>query len=254
MNIKFAKYQGAGNDFVLIDNRQKLFPEGNSVLINKLCDRRFGIGADGLILLENKDSYHFSMVYYNSDGRESTMCGNGGRCLVAFARHLGIEFTEAKFSAIDGDHYAFIDENNLVHLGMMDVDSIEQINEQDYFLNTGSPHYVRIVDEFPDNFEAVAKQVRHSKRFDKEGVNVNFIKLNSEGLIIRTFERGVEGETLACGTGAVAAAIVASRFIPSKSIAVKALGGNLQVSFEKHFRKVVLTGPAEYVFEGSISI
>lgn len=254
MEINFRKYQGAGNDFIMIDNRLGVFPKGDQALISHLCERRFGIGADGLILLENLESYHFSMVYYNADGRESTMCGNGGRCITAFARDLGIDFQEAKFKAIDGDHHAFIDENNLVHLGMQDVDGIEQISESEFFLNTGSPHYVKVVKEFPENFLEEAKAIRHNARFKKDGVNVNFIKLNEDGLSIRTFERGVEDETLACGTGAVASAIAASKFNGLKDMFVKAVGGKLQVSFENNFNQVVLIGPAKYVFSGYLSI
>lgn len=254
MKIDFKKYQGAGNDFILIDNRLDIFPKNNISLIAQLCDRRFGVGADGLILLENKESYDFSMVYFNSDGKESTMCGNGGRCIVAFARDLGIEFEEAKFKAIDGDHHAFIDKDNLVHLGMQSVDFVEQISEQEFFLNTGSPHYVKLVDDFPENFIEEAKTIRHNSRFEKEGVNVNFIKLKELGLSIRTFERGVEDETLACGTGAVAAAIAASKFNNLNSIYVQALGGTLQVNFQDNYRNVVLIGPAKFVFDGQIGI
>lgn len=250
MKIAFSKYQGAGNDFVMIDNRDLQFPKQDKSLINKMCDRRFGIGADGLILLENEDDFDFKMVYFNSDGSESTMCGNGGRCIVAFAKQLGVIETKAKFNAIDGLHFAEVLNNGEVSLGMIDVDEVEQIDKDAYFLFTGSPHYVKVVDSFPENFVEQAKLIRHNERFDKEGVNVNFIIVNDNEVKIRTFERGVEDETLACGTGSVAAAVVTSLLNSLNLYKITTLGGTLSVSFLDSYRDILLIGGAKKVFSG----
>ncbi|MGC6430494.1 MAG: diaminopimelate epimerase [Jejuia sp.] len=258
MRQKFYKYQGTGNDFVMIDNRQQTFDKNNTKLVAELCDRRFGIGADGLILLENHTDYDFKMVYYNSDGNESTMCGNGGRCLVAFAKQLGVIRDKAIFEAIDGVHQATI-ANGIVKLHMQDVSGISK-NEAYTFLNTGSPHHVQF-EEAIDNFEIKSKgaEIRYGDLYKNQGgSNVNFVKkINNETFRLRTYERGVEDETLSCGTGATATAI-AMHYIgetEKNQVTIKVEGGELEVCFDasdKKYTNVWLIGPAKYVFEGVI--
>ncbi|MDP4183701.1 MAG: diaminopimelate epimerase [Bacteroidota bacterium] len=259
MKIHFYKYQGAGNDFVLIDNRNHQFDGSNNKLVNQMCDRRFGIGADGLMLLENHDTLDFTMRYFNSDGREASMCGNGGRCIVAFAKRLGLINHSTAFMAVDGEHEASIDEKELVNLRMIDVKQIE-IGDDYYFLNTGSPHYVRFVDDINTiNVVEEGKKVRYNDRFRAEGTNVNFVEIVGNSIKVFTYERGVEDETLACGTGITASAICAGiKTNQTKaSFPVLAKGGNLEVSFEKAgegFTNIYLKGPATYVFEGEFTI
>jgi diaminopimelate epimerase len=258
MKITFFKYQGTGNDFVMIDNRQNIFPKNNTKLIEKLCDRRFGIGADGLILLENDIETDFRMVYYNSDGNESSMCGNGGRCLVAFAKSLNVIGNETTFLATDGLHHASILENNIISLQMKNVSEIKIQNDY-VFLNTGSPHHVIMVDDL-ENFDVKTNgaKIRYSDLYGNEGSNVNFVKQFSENhFALRTYERGVEDETLSCGTGATAAAIAMNAI--GKTIAnhiyLDVEGGKLEVSFVKegnNYTNVFLKGPATFVFEGEI--
>lgn len=254
--IKFYKFQGTGNDFVMIDNRDMNFPKQNEI-IAKLCDRRFGIGGDGLILLEEEKGYDFKMVYYNSDGNESTMCGNGGRCLVAFAHLLDVFEDHCSFLAIDGPHEANI-KNGLVQLKMIDVDTIEET--PDYcVLNTGSPHFVQWTKSLMDwDVYQEGKAIRNSERFIEEGINVNFVEILAEGqLFVRTYERGVEDETYSCGTGVTASAIAYLKNKEAQSVKVKVLGGNLEVHLEKvgnSFKNIWLEGPAQMVFEGKISI
>lgn len=258
MTIKFHKYQGTGNDFVMIDNRKGDFPKENIKLIEHLCDRRFGIGGDGLILLENDLATDFKMVYYNSDGNQSSMCGNGGRCLVAFAKSLNVIESKATFIAIDGLHKATIDQNGIVSLQMQDVEDIKI--EKDYvFLNTGSPHHVTIVENLPIyNVKENGSRIRNSDLYGKAGSNINFVTQNSESeYTIRTFERGVEDETLSCGTGATATAIAmhATNKTKSTSIEINVQGGKLEISFDvmdKKYVNVFLKGKAEFVFEGVI--
>lgn len=260
MLIQFFKYHGTGNDFVMIDNRQGNFPKDNTKLIEQLCHRRFGIGADGLLLLENDDQTDFRMVYYNSDGNESSMCGNGGRCIVAFAQKLGIISDETTFVATDGLHHASLLENGTVALQMKDVDEVK-INPDYIFLNTGSPHHVTIVHDLK-NFDVKEKgaKIRYSDLYGKAGSNVNFVSAKSANhFILRTYERGVEDETLSCGTGATATAIAMHAIGKTKSnhIDLDVQGGKLKVSFEKNgeiYEKVVLTGPATFVFEGKVEI
>ncbi|WP_196889907.1 diaminopimelate epimerase [Aureivirga sp. CE67] len=261
MNLHFYKYQGTGNDFVMIDNRSDFFPKENVALINKLCDRRFGIGGDGLILLENSETSDFKMVYFNADGNESTMCGNGGRCLVAFAKKLNIFDKETTFDAIDGLHYASI-ENDIVSLQMIDVDSVE-IHDTHCFLDTGSPHHVQLVSDI-DKFPVFnkGKEIRNGAPYFEEGSNVNFVEKTGEASFkVRTYERGVEDETLACGTGVTAVAIAMHRTEQVKNaetkINTKVLGGDLTVSFNVEqgvYKNVFLEGPAKFVFEGTIEI
>ena len=207
-SISFFKYQGTGNDFVMIDNRKNTFPKGEVGLIAKLCDRRFGIGADGVILIENDKDSDFEMIYYNPDGSQS-LCGNGSRCAVMFANHLGIIEEKTKFLAVDGVHEAYIQDGR-VYLSMHDVGSFEQIGE-DYLIDTGSPHYIKYVKDL-DQKDMIkeGQAIRYSDRFKEEGINVNLIQENEQGLSIRTYERGVEGETHSCGTGCTAAALAYS--------------------------------------------
>ena len=258
MQINFTKYQGAGNDFVLIDNRQKSFPVDYK-LIEQICDRRFGIGADGLMLLENKENYDFKMRYFNSDGKEASMCGNGGRCIVAFAKQIGIIKDFTKFIAVDGEHIAEIKKDS-VKLKMQDVSDIEK-GENFFYMNTGSPHYVKFIDSH-ENFDTYKEgvSIRYSERFKEEGTNVNFVSYISEGLInVSTYERGVEDETYACGTGCVASAL--STAIKDKKTKglynIKTKGGDIIVYFTKDqdsFKEIYLEGPAKKVFEGHIEI
>lgn len=257
MRLHFYKYQGAGNDFIIIDNRMNLFDLDNHELIAKLCDRRFGIGADGLMLLQNHEQSDFRMIYFNSDGYEGSLCGNGGRCIVAFANQLGIIGKHSRFAAVDGIHEAEVINPGFVRLKMADIDQIETGNGF-YFINTGSPHYV----EFTDNLKnkdvfADGRNIRYNERFREEGTNVNFVEIEKEGLFVRTYERGVENETYACGTGIVASAISAAmkKDTDINSVSVRALGGILRVSFERandQFRNIWLEGPAAFVYSGDI--
>ncbi len=257
--IPFCKYQGTGNDFVLIDNRSKVFlTKEDTEVIKRMCDRRFGIGADGLILLQNNEGYDFEMIYFNSDGNESSMCGNGGRCIVAFAKSLGIIENTCCFLATDGAHEAIVHDNGWVDLKMGDVANIE--NGEDHFiLDTGSPHYVIFVEDLSDiNVHESGQVIRYSDRFRKEGINVNFVEKNDKGISVATYERGVEGETLSCGTGVTAAAIATSysqsNGLKKSEIAIDTKGGSLKVKLEKengYFSDVWLCGPAVRVFEGS---
>ncbi|MGB7841238.1 MAG: diaminopimelate epimerase [Salinimicrobium sp.] len=260
MQLSFFKYQGAGNDFVMVDNRQKKLSKNNTNLIKNLCDRKFGIGADGLILLEKPDNEmdDFKMVYFNADGRESSMCGNGGRCIVAFAKQLGIIGEKAAFTAIDGFHEAAV-QNELISLKMTDVDRIEQKYDA-VFVNTGSPHHINFVDDIASiDIKKQGASIRNSQQYKGiGGTNVNFVENLDEGTFkVRTFERGVEDETLSCGTGvtAVALAVYATGRSKVRTIHLETPGGALSVSFEKDaegFKNIWLTGPAEMVFKGRI--
>lgn len=254
--MKFYKYQGTGNDFVMIDNRDNSFPKENISLVAKLCDRRFGIGADGLILLENDEQTDFRMVYYNSDGNQSSMCGNGGRCIVAFAQRLGIIGDKTTFIATDGLHFATI-ENNVISLQMKDVDDVK-ITDEYVYLNTGSPHHVVLVEDLEKyDVKNQGAKIRYSDLYGKTGSNVNFVTQITEDLFaVRTYERGVEDETLSCGTGATAVAIAmyALKKTNSTEISIKVIGGDLKVSFCKRdgYEEVFLRGRADFVFEGNI--
>ena len=259
MQLEFYKYQGTGNDFVMIDNRSDFFPKDNVKLIEHLCDRRFGIGADGLILLENDSETDFRMVYYNSDGNQSSMCGNGGRCLVAFAKKLQIIQNRTTFIATDGLHHASIDENGIVALQMKDVQDIK-ITPDYLFLNTGSPHHVQLVEDLEQyNVKEMGSKIRCGDLYGDSGSNVNFVKQISENTFaIRTYERGVEDETLSCGTGATAVAIAMKAVNKTKSnaILIKVEGGQVEVSFDEkdgRYTNVFLKGPAAFVFKGAIS-
>lgn len=257
MDLPFYKYQGAGNDFILVDNRDGTV-RLDTEQIAHLCHRRFGIGADGLMLLQGAEAADFEMIYYNADGHQSTMCGNGGRCIAALAHRLGVAGKEMSFMAIDGSHQATILEDGRVALHMQDVNGIRR--EEGYaVLDTGSPHYVCWVDdlEHTDVFRE-GREIRNREEFAPGGINVNFIRKTEEGIAIRTYERGVEDETLACGTGVTAAAIVAAGEASGAfNIAVNAMGGPLSVAFRKEpgiVTDIVLTGGAEFVFSGIISL
>jgi diaminopimelate epimerase len=260
MTVKFYKYQGTGNDFIMIDNRAYGLNKQATQLVGHLCNRRFGIGADGLIYLQDKTGYDFEMVYFNSDGRESTMCGNGGRCLIQFARQMGIITTHCKFMAIDGEHDGQILNDGRVSLKMKDVDAIQNMNGE-FVLNTGSPHYVRFA-SYIDKMDVItdAKAIRYSETFAANGINVNFVEKKSDReIFVRTYERGVEDETLSCGTGVVASvlAFAAKSGQTINEVSVQTLGGNLQVRFEadgRGFKNIYLIGPAEMVFEGTVEI
>jgi diaminopimelate epimerase len=259
MLLECYKYQGTGNDFVLIDNRNKSISL-TTEQIKFLCDRRFGIGADGLMLLELEPGVDFEMVYFNSDGNESSMCGNGGRCITAFAKHLGLISNDAKFIAIDGIHEAKIKEE-IVSLKMNDVREVE-VGTDYYYLNTGSPHYVKFVSDI-EKFDVFTegKKIRNNDRFIFEGTNVNFIEKKDNELFVRTYERGVEDETLSCGTGVTASALVAALkgvSTDKNNCLIKTLGGNLNVKFDKvlenTFYNIWLEGSAKFVFKTSIEI
>ena len=261
MRTDFFKYQGTGNDFVIIDNRNGHDVVLTAEQVKKLCDRKFGIGADGLMILNDKPGYDFEMVYYNSDGREGSLCGNGGRCLVKFAESIGIQRELYKFMATDGEHEAKIDGNGIVCLKMNDVDVIIN-HHSDFMVDTGSPHYIKLVPQLV-NFDVFKKgrEIRYSREFEKEGINVNFVEQLDEPdkIFVRTYERGVENETLSCGTGVTAAALVCYHNENGfNEVEVKTLGGRLNVEFDRvddgNFRNIWLCGPAERVFAGTIEI
>ena len=260
MNDSFYKYQGTGNDFIMVDNRLHLFPKNNTKFIEKLCDRRFGIGADGLILLEPDKDSDFRMVYYNSDGNESSMCGNGGRCIVAFAKQLGLISHQTLFIATDGLHQATIDENGLVSLQMKEVDQIK-MEPEFVFLNTGSPHHVELVENLAHyKVKEEGSKIRYSNLYGNAGSNVNFVsQLNANTFAVRTYERGVEDETLSCGTGVTAVAIAMHRTGKTNNniIDLNVEGGKLKVQFDVDngkYTNVFLIGPATFVFEGKIDL
>ena len=261
MKLKFHKYQGAGNDFILIDNRKGEYNDITTDVLEKICDRKFGIGSDGVMFLQERDGYDFEMIYHNSDGKISSMCGNGGRCIVAFAKYLNIIDTKAYFLAIDGPHYARTSEKeDLVSIQMIDVHTIVS-DEDGFILNTGSPHYVICkikLDEVDIHTEGRA--IRNSEAFVQEGINVNFVEDFGDHCYVRTYERGVEGETLACGTGATAVALALAKHkgLTGKIITpIKVRGGHLTISFDYDglvFSNIYLEGPARRVFEGEIEL
>ena len=257
MEITFYKYQGTGNDFVMIDDRADIFPDRDLSLIQRLCDRKFGIGADGLILIRDVEDHDFEMVYFNADGSQS-MCGNGGRCAVAFAKLLGIVDQKTNFLAIDGEHQALV-AGDWIELEMRPVLSLANAG-QDYFVNTGSPHHVRFVENVSDYpvFEE-GKEIRYSSIYAPKGTNVNFVTpIGKDEIHVRTYERGVENETLSCGTGVTACALVYGYQHQLNEVKIQTPGGNLKVRFTKSadgsFQDIWLMGPAEQVFEGRIEI
>ncbi|MBI5218883.1 MAG: diaminopimelate epimerase [Bacteroidia bacterium] len=260
MGLHFYKYQGTGNDFIIFDDRIYFFDQLKAERIRFLCDRRYGIGADGLILLQNSHKYDFKMVYYNSDGIIGSMCGNGGRCITLFANRLGLIEKTTKFETVDGVYEAQIDNHNMVRLLMQDVSIVDK--EEDYFyLNTGSPHYVKFVPEAKStDVVAEGRKIRYSEQFREKGINVNFVQAAGERLFVCTYERGVEDETLSCGTGVVAAAICAAydREPGDCYYDIITKGGNMVVYFTKEnknsYKNIWLKGPAELAFEGDIEI
>ena len=256
MNFVFYKYQGTGNDFIMIDDRETQFPLGNVALVEQLCHRRFGIGADGLILLRNHETSDFEMLYHNSDGKIGSMCGNGGRATVQFAHDLGVIGDKTTFMAADGLHEAYL-KDNWVHLKMSDVSGIEK-NSGFLFMNTGSPHYVAWVKNINDFqvFEE-GKKIRYNERFREIGTNVNFMEKDGMVLNVRTYERGVEDETYSCGTGVTAAALAASYDGMNSPVRILTKGGDLAVSFERTgdtFNNIYLMGPAKKVFKGTVDL
>lgn len=262
MKFHFYKYQATGNDFVMIDNRSGQL-SFSTEQIQHICDRKFGIGADGLILIEKDSSVNFNVNYFNSDGSQS-LCGNGSRAAVQFASYLGLINGKAQFTAYDGVHDAELLNADIVRLKMNNVDSVQIIGE-DFLINTGSPHYIRFVQDvhnFPVYEEG--KKIRYSDAFRANGVNVNFVQLIRDNTIfVRTYERGVENETLSCGTGITAAALAASFKGLTSPVAIRALGGNLSVEFKSSnqpasqsgsFHDIFLVGPAKMVFEGDLEL
>lgn len=259
MTINFSKYQGTGNDFILIDDRDETFPHTNQSLIAHLCHRRFGIGADGLILLQNDPNYDFQMVYFNADGAEGSMCGNGGRCIARFAHDLGLFESETRFQAVDGEHVAVVCEED-IFLRMSDVVSTEERTGRP-FLDTGSPHVVQFVDDLESvDIVAEGRAIRYDAAFPV-GTNVNFAQvLDDNTVFVRTYERGVEDETYSCGTGVTAVALVAYRQLAMPDpVFIQTIGGNLRVSFNPladggQFSNIYLIGPAKRVFAGSVTL
>ncbi len=257
--IRFFKYQGTGNDFIIVDNRQLHWrPAGDAV--SRLCDRRFGIGADGFMLLGEQPGFDFTMTYYNSDGNESTMCGNGGRCMTAFASSLGLVGNRAFFNAVDGEHHAEIRDDGAgrIYRVKMKDPRPEKKFEDGYFIDTGSPHFVTFVkDAAKTDVAGLGRMIRKDDRFSPGGTNVDFVEYREKGLFVRTYERGVENETLSCGTGVTASALVAASLHPGNPgfYEIETPGGFLKVSFVRKddlFSEVWLEGPAERVFEGEI--
>lgn len=255
MAFAFYKYQGTGNDFIIIDNREFIFPKNNTKLVAQLCDRKFGIGADGLILFEEHESLDFKMVYYNADGALGSFCGNGARCITHFANFLGVVKNKTTFEAADGTHFSTIN-NGIVSLRLNDVDDIKQF-ENHYFLNTGSPHHVELVKDLA-TYDVVGKgRTIRQNMYPEAGSNVNFVEaVGNDIFSVRTYERGVEDETFSCGTGvtAVAVAMAHKGIVSSEEVTIKTLGGDLKVTFSKkgsQYTDIHLVGPAVQVFKGS---
>lgn len=269
MTLAFHKYQGTGNDFVILDDRAAQFDTADHARIARLCHRRFGIGADGLMLLRNHAGYDFEMVYFNADGRPSTMCGNGGRCLVAFAKYLGVITDEAYFLAVDGPHAARVEADGTVRLKMIDAAALQpaEVGEGAVFVHTGSPHHVHFLAaeeghtlaEF--DVHSAGHAIRYDPAYDPAGVNVNFVEVPADPAHpwpVRTYERGVEAETLSCGTGVTAVALAASQRGAVSPVRLQTSGGLLEVAFQTQpgggFANVWLSGPAVRVFGGEISL
>lgn len=262
MKIPFSKYHGTGNDFILIDNRKQKIRVYDKKTIEELCHRRLGIGADGLILLVKKKGFDFGMIYFNSDGNEGSLCGNGGRCITVFARKLGIIKSEARFVAVDGEHKSEIISDrkrineSIVRLKMNDA-KVVKFGDSNYFINSGSPHYVRIVENL-NMIDVLAdgRKIRTSKPYGKAGTNVDFVMKVKSGIRMRVYERGVEDETFSSGTGAVASSLAASHagLISDRNFcSVQTKGGLLKVYFKRNenaFNNIWLEGPAVHSFEG----
>ncbi len=254
--VAFFKYQGTGNDFIFIDNRLDDFPVATEI-INKLCDRRLGIGADGVVLIQDHPDYDFEMIYFNPDASQS-FCGNASRCAVHFAHELGIIHDSAHFLAIDGSHQGSI-KDGLVYLKMNDVNTIEKPGNA-YLINTGSPHYITFVDRINETeVYKEGKAIRYSTPYKEKGVNVNFVQqLPDNQIYVRTYERGVENETLSCGTGVTAAALAVSFVGYTSPIKILTKGGELKIAFDRlsetQFTNIFLIGPAVKVFSGLIEV
>ncbi|MEO9869915.1 diaminopimelate epimerase [Ekhidna sp.] len=257
MELIFSKYQGTGNDFILIDDRQKKFPLSSIDLVQQLCDRRFGIGADGLILIQEHSELDYKMIYFNSDGTQS-LCGNGSRCGFAFARSLKIVADHATFETTDGIHKIKL-EDGKIHFQLFDVSGLEKIAQDEWYVNTGSPHHI-VISESVENHDVVSegRTIRNQPTYSSQnGTNVNFAQLLQDKVKIRTYERGVENETLSCGTGATAVGILAGRLGFKSPVEIQTMGGELNISFKQEgdtFTDIWLAGPAEKVFEGSVTI
>jgi len=258
MEIKFYKYQGTGNDFVILNNRDGGYSTITEDQVKLLCDRKFGIGADGLMLLETIEGFDFRMKYFNADGKEGSMCGNGGRCLVQFAKDMGISSSHYHFLAVDGPHEAQVDSKGLVRLKMQDVNAIAS-DGADKVLDTGSPHYIIFMDDLNhlDVFTE-GRKIRYNNQYREKGINVNFVFRDNDGIRVRTYERGVENETLSCGTGVTASAIAASDGMGQQHVFINVEGGKLEVAFnrldEQHCNNIWLIGHATFVFSGKISL
>ncbi len=255
MKINFSKYQGTGNDFILIDNRNDIFSK-DTKHIQFLCDRKFGIGSDGLILIENHQELDYKMVFYNPDGSES-LCGNGSRCGFQFARSLGIVEDKATFETTDGVHSAII-KGEAISFSLFDVDHLTKV-QSDFYVNTGSPHYVKMVDDIEAvDVMAEGREIRYSEAYlGQNGTNVNFAQLLHDRVAVRTYERGVENETLSCGTGVTAVGLVAAQLNYPSPVVIETRGGTLKVDYEKTakgFKNIWLTGAATFVFSGSIEL
>ena len=260
MKIFFQKCQGTGNDFIILDNRENRYDTLTEKQVAFLCHRRFGIGADGLMLLNRDTEYDFRMIYFNADGKEGSMCGNGGRCLVKFAYDNGIVKSQYSFIATDGEHEAEVDISGKVRLRMKDVSSVSDEIDH-YILDTGSPHYVKFVQGLNDmEVKDEGRRIRYSKAFNAKGINVNFVEeIDDHTIFVRTYERGVEDETYSCGTGVTASALVAAHNDNSfNEIDVKTIGGDLSVEFnavnKEGFNNIWLIGPAEYVYSGELEL
>ena len=259
MQIQFHKYQGTGNDFVILDNRDGKYNDLSPRQIDFLCDRRFGVGADGLMLLNEHPDFDFEMKYYNSDGKQSSMCGNGGRCLAKFAYEVaGLHKSRFHFLAVDGEHEAELNDDDSVSLKMKDVKGIRDFHG-DFILDTGSPHYIKMVSDVMElDVYKKGHDIRYSNTFSKEGINVNFAEhVSDDEIIVRTYERGVEDETYSCGTGVTAAALVCyHNEVGFNNVVVRTKGGKLSVQYDRHdgdnYSNIWLRGPAEKVFEGVI--
>jgi len=255
----FSKYHGTGNDFIMIDDRNESFPLDKHLFVSHLCDRRLGIGADGLILLRNHPDLDFRMIYFNADGREGSLCGNGGRCAVAFAYKLGMCGVTARFQATDGVHDAEVVRPDHIRLRMQPVSVVKRY-EDHCILDTGSPHFCTFTSGLEEmDVYGSGRRIRYSEAYKEEGINVNFIQQEAENLFVRTYERGVENETYSCGTGVVASAICAALNDKTDKTAfrIRTLGGELSVSFRRTgpdtFDDIILEGPATFVFSGTLS-
>jgi len=262
LKLYFYKYHGTGNDFIMLDGRNKKFNLPDEKQINALCHRQFGIGADGLIVIKNSKKADFEMLYFNADGKPGSMCGNGGRCTIAFAKELDIIKNKTTFLAFDGEHTGEVDsKGKFITLKMSDVNGIEY-KGNDFELNTGSPHYI-VFDKDILNIDVFkeGRKIRYNKHYAKQGINVNFVEIKSKQLFVRTYERGVENETLSCGTGVTASALAFAtlkKVQKNYRVNIQTPGGKLEVSFKtknhNQFTDIYLTGPATLVYQGQITI